>query len=99
SYFFDPSTLPTIALQRLEVVADGSSALYGSDAIGGAVIMVLRKDFNGAEITGRYGDADGYDRHQFAGIFGQTWGSGSITLSAERAHHSNLPASDRPNLY
>jgi outer membrane receptor protein involved in Fe transport len=41
--------LPTAAVDRVEVLLDGASALYGSDAVGGVVNIILRKDFNGAE--------------------------------------------------
>src|SRR5690606_31132614 len=45
--FTDPSVIPTIALSRVEVVADGASAIYGSDAIAGVVNFILRKNFDG----------------------------------------------------
>src|SRR6185312_13459590 len=52
--FTDPSVLPSIALSRIEVVADGASAVYGSDAIAGVVNFILRKNFDGFEVRGHY---------------------------------------------
>ena len=54
----DLNAIPLAAVERIEILSDGASAVYGSDAIGGVVNVILRKDFNGAEL--RYG-------------YGQTW--------------------------
>src|SRR3546814_4210152 len=43
----DISAIPLAALDRLEIVADGASALYGSDAVGGVANIILRRDFDG----------------------------------------------------
>src|SRR3546814_15645814 len=50
--------IPLGAVQRIEVLRDGASALYGSDAVAGVVNTILRKDYDGAEATIRYGGAD-----------------------------------------
>lgn len=55
--FVDVSTIPVSAIERVEVLTDGASAVYGSDAIGGVVNFILRDDFNGAETSVRYGAA------------------------------------------
>lgn len=47
--FVDISAIPTSAIERVEVVTDGASAIYGSDAIAGVVNIILRDDFEGAE--------------------------------------------------
>ena len=52
----DVNSIPLAALERVEVLKDGASAVYGSDAIAGVVNFILRKDFKGVEITGEYGD-------------------------------------------
>ena len=49
----DVNAIPLAAVERIEILSDGASAVYGSDAIGGVVNIILRKDFNGAEL--RYG--------------------------------------------
>src|SRR5678815_4650112 len=53
--FTDPAVIPTTALERVEVVPDGASAIYGSDAVAGVVNLILRKNFSGAESFARYG--------------------------------------------
>ena len=53
--FVDISTIPLAAIERVEVLTDGASAIYGSDAVGGVVNFVLREDYEGAETRARYG--------------------------------------------
>jgi len=50
--------LPMVAIQRVDILADGASAVYGSDAVAGVVNLVTHKDFEGIEVTMRYGDRD-----------------------------------------
>ncbi|HEL3863831.1 TPA: TonB-dependent receptor [Stenotrophomonas maltophilia] len=60
--FTDLSTIPLDAVERVEVLKDGASAIYGSDAIAGVVNIILRSDFQGAILRGSYGvsgDGDG----------------------------------------
>jgi iron complex outermembrane receptor protein len=56
--FVDLNSLPLAAVERVEVLRDGASAIYGADAIGGVVNIVLRRDFQGAEAGLRLGAAD-----------------------------------------
>ncbi len=53
--FVDVSQIPVAAIERVEVLTDGASAIYGSDAIGGVINVILRSDFQGVELGGRYG--------------------------------------------
>jgi iron complex outermembrane receptor protein len=55
----DLNTIPMAMIERIEVLKDSASTIYGSDAVGGVVNVILRKDYNGLEIGGRYGT----DRH------------------------------------
>jgi len=52
----DVNAIPLAAIERVEVLKDGASAIYGSDAIAGVVNFILRKDFKGIEVSGEYGD-------------------------------------------
>ena len=54
----DLNSMPLIALQRVEILKDGAAALYGSDAIGGVVNLITRKDFEGFEVGGSFTDFD-----------------------------------------
>ncbi|MEG2805793.1 TonB-dependent receptor [Stenotrophomonas sp.] len=60
--FTDLSTIPLDAVERIDILKDGASAIYGSDAIAGVVNIILRNDFQGAVLRGSYGvsgDGDG----------------------------------------
>ncbi len=95
--FSDVSAVPTAAIARVDVLLDGASALYGSDAVGGVVNIILRHDFEGAETRLRVGGADGgAGVLQFGQTFGTVWSSGSALLSYEYEHREALPYSARP---
>ncbi len=70
--------LPTQGIERIEVLRDGASAIYGSDAVGGVINYVLKRQFDGAEVTLRYGhpEAGGGHTAQAAFTFGTTFASG-----------------------
>jgi iron complex outermembrane recepter protein len=90
--FTDPSVIPSIALARVEVVADGASAIYGSDAIAGVVNFILRKDFDGLEGRARYGftDQGSYDERQVALLGGKRWDGGWAMLAGEWTRNKAL---------
>ncbi len=91
----DPSAIPTSAIERVEIIADGASATYGSDAVGGVINMILRKDFDGFETTAQYGYGDGFDTMDFNTVFGTTWNSGSLMVAYEYAGRNNLQGRER----
>ncbi len=57
--FVDLNSIPSAAVERVEILKDGASAVYGSDAIAGVVNVILRKDYKGAEIGGFAGEFSG----------------------------------------
>src|SRR5690349_8208668 len=73
----DPNIIPTSAMQRVDVLADGASSVYGSDAVAGVVNFQTRRTFNGAEINSSYGNADSYDTWDLNGIWGTSWAEDS----------------------
>jgi iron complex outermembrane receptor protein len=87
--------VPTLAVQRLEVVADGASAIYGSDAIAGVANIITRNMFDGIEVQARFGGASDYDENQQGIIFGKQWERFGFMVAAERSYHSRLEGSDR----
>ena len=93
--FVDSSAIPAVAVERLEVVADGASALYGSDAVAGVVNIILRKNFTGAETSIRNSFADGYSRLQASQLFGHDWGSGNAMVAYEFMTNDALNSSER----
>ena len=95
--FADVSTIPTSAVARIDVLLDGASALYGADAVGGVVNIILREDYDGAETRVRYGvTSDGAsDELQIAHTVGSRWSSGSVLGTYEYNDRSRLAASER----
>jgi iron complex outermembrane recepter protein len=93
----DPSVLPTLAVGRVEVVADGASAIYGSDAVAGVVNLIPRRDLNGAEIFGRKGfTSDGdFQEAVYGAAVGKVWDSGQAMLAYEHVDRDNLLGDDR----
>jgi iron complex outermembrane receptor protein len=93
--FFDPSVIPTSAIGRLEVMADGGSAIYGSDAVGGVVNIMLRRKFSGLEAYAKYGFNSDTSSYILGGVAGHDWGSGKIMVAYEHNDRNPLKASDR----
>jgi iron complex outermembrane receptor protein len=95
--FSDVSAIPSAVVQRVDVLLDGASATYGSDAVGGVVNIILRKDFDGQESRIRVGGATqgGAEQVQLAHTWGKTWDSGNVVLAYEYEHRENLAASQR----
>ncbi len=71
--FFDINTLPVLMIDRVEILRDGASATYGSQAVAGVANIVTRKGFTGVEVAGGYRDASNsaYDLGFAAGLEGR----------------------------
>lgn len=93
--YTDPSAIPPLAIDRIEVITDGGSSTYGSDAVGGVVNIRLRKNFQGTELTARRGDADGLQQNQAGIIAGRNWDGGNAMLALDANRRSRLDAGDR----
>ncbi len=97
----DINSIPLSAIERVEVLKDGASAVYGSDAIAGVVNFILRKDFKGVEVTGMYGQpstSPGKDKKAslFAG-FGNLGEDGyNVTFGANVQKTEAILGIDRP---
>src|SRR5215469_7977687 len=81
----DPSIIPALALDRVDILADGASATYGSDAIAGVINVVLKRGFDGA-VTLLHAQAPtdgGGMQYQASQLFGRTWQGGDVTLTYE----------------
>lgn len=93
----DPSVLPTLGVERIEVLADGGSAIYGSDAIAGVANIIPRRSLDGGEVMARYGASeDGeFDEWQAGAAYGKRWSSGQAMLAYEHVFRANLSGDER----
>ncbi len=93
----DLSLIPLGAVERIEILTDGASATYGSDAVAGAVNVILKKDYRGAETRVRYGSVTdgGHSERQVSQILGSSWRSGSALVSYEYRKATPLHSRDR----
>jgi iron complex outermembrane recepter protein len=81
--FVDVSQIPAAALERVDVLTDGASSLYGSDAIGGVVNFILKHDYHGLTFGGHYGSASGdYNERSYYATGGADVGPVNITATA-----------------
>jgi outer membrane cobalamin receptor len=93
----DISLIPLAAIDHIEVVSGGASAIYGSDAIAGVVNIITREDLSGAETSVRYGaptDGGGTERVASQMLAG-SWGSGGAFLNYEYYDQDNINLSER----
>lgn len=98
--FVDLSMIPVSAIDRVDVLTDGASSIYGGDAVAGVINFVLRDDFEGAETALRYGSVtqgqmNEYRLSQTAGV---SWDSGAVLGTYEYFDRGALRLSDRPHL-
>jgi iron complex outermembrane receptor protein len=94
--FVDLNSLPLEAVDRIEVLKDGASAIYGADAVGGVVNVILRSNYTGATVGGSYGQtghSDGQTTRAFA-----TLGLGNIDTDKYNVFFS-LEASQQKNIF
>lgn len=91
----DPDVVPPGALARVEVLPDGGSATYGTDAIGGVINFITKKRFSGFDIDGRYGFADDYHTLDLNGTAGVDWGTGSAYVAYNYTETGTIFGRDR----
>ena len=94
--FSDVSTIPLAMVERVDVLLDGASAIYGPDAVGGVVNVILRKDFEGVHVRIRHdASVEGGQNRQTASIAGTySWERGSLTGAVNYFRTGALDASD-----
>lgn len=93
----DISAIPAIAVDRIEIIADGASAIYGSDAVAGVVNVRLRRDYDGVSIMGRIGgttDGGGFQQ-QYNAVAGQVWRNGGVLFAYDYLSNAPIYARDR----
>jgi iron complex outermembrane receptor protein len=93
----DPSTLPSLGVERIEIVADGASAIYGSDAVAGVVNLIPRRSLDGGEAFVRSGISDEGDFTELVlgAAYGVQFSRGQFMIAGEHVERSNLSGDDR----
>jgi iron complex outermembrane receptor protein len=95
--FVDISQISLSAIDHLEVLEDGASAIYGSDAVAGVINIVTRRDFTGAETGLRYGTSTegGAGEYTASQLLGHSWAGGNVLVDYEYHNQGGLDASER----
>ncbi|MGJ4730363.1 TonB-dependent receptor domain-containing protein [Luteimonas sp. SDU101] len=93
----DVASIPSVMVERIEILKDGASSIYGSDAMAGVVNIITRKNFEGLETNayyGQYGEGDGA-KENYDFIMGFAGDRGSITIAGEYHNEDGVWARDR----
>jgi len=96
----DVSSIPLNQVERIEIVLDGASAIYGPDAVGGVVNIIMKKQYEGMEVTADYNSPTqaGYNESRFGVNFSEQIGAMNIRASFQKSTHTGLDASDREDI-
>jgi outer membrane receptor protein involved in Fe transport len=96
----DVAVVPIAAIDRLEILLDGASAIYGSDAVGGVANIILKRDYDGVEVSARYGKATegGFEQQQYTGVGGTHWETGGFLATYDFNRNTKIEAGDRDYL-
>ena len=95
----DYQTIPATMIERIEVLKDGASAVYGADAVTGVVNIITKKDYEGFEIeaqTADFFDMDSGNQNTWNFIAGNTFDGGSFMFGAEYVDQEHAYQSDAP---
>jgi len=94
--YVDTNLIPSAAVGRVEVLKDGAAATYGSDAIGGVVNFITRKNLDGLEVSGGYSLIDGSDGDYNTNVaYGWVGDNGNVLVTAGYRHRSELNTQER----
>lgn len=93
----DITVIPVEAVERIEIVADGASAIYGSDAVGGVGNVILKQDYDGARISALHGGAadGGLTTREYTATAGTAWSTGSLMATYKHASVDPIYAHQR----
>ncbi len=91
----DPNIVSPMALERVEVLADGASSVYGSDAVAGVVNFITRRNVDGIEASFQKGFGKQYGTINAGLLGGKKWDTGSFLVAYSYSDRDNLAAADR----
>ncbi len=96
--FVDINSIPLAAIERIEVLATGASAIYGADAVAGVINYILKKDYQGAEFNTSYGNSSASSdegKYNLNLVVGTEFAGGNLTVFADYFNREALSAQDR----
>ncbi len=96
--FVDINGIPLAAIERIEVLATGASAIYGADAVAGVINYILKKDYQGAEFNASYGDtleSSNESKFNLNFVYGTEIAGGNLTVFADHSSRDAFSAQDR----
>ena len=94
--FVDVNTIPQIAVERIDVLKEGAAAIYGSDAMGGVVNFITRRDFDGFELSASHDSFEDAGDSTVAGIWGVDVGENAhLVVAAEHYRRQELQTGER----
>jgi len=90
----DINTIPSAAIERVEIISGGASSTYGADAVGGVVNFILKKNFEGIQIDAQYGITERGDGEEYSisGIMGTDFADGRGNISIAMATSDRAPS-------
>ncbi|SHH27601.1 TonB-dependent receptor [Ferrimonas marina] len=93
----DLNTIPVSIIDRIEVLKDGASAVYGSDAIAGVVNIITKRDFDGVQLDAQAGISDKGDgeTYEISALWGTNFDRGNVTLGASYVNRGDVFQDDR----
>ncbi|WP_027671521.1 TonB-dependent receptor domain-containing protein [Rheinheimera baltica] len=96
--FVDINSIPLAAIERVEVLATGASAIYGADAVAGVINYILKKDYQGAELNASYGNSTASSnegKYNLNLVVGTELAGGNLTFFADHFDRKGFSAQDR----
>jgi len=91
----DPNIIAPLSIDHVEVLPDGASSTYGSDAVAGVINFITRRNFRGLEVSGQVGMGDSYNTEQAGLLWGDAWDNTSVMVSYDYERRSALSNVDR----
>jgi len=98
--FVDINSIPVSAIERIDILKDGASAIYGSDAVAGVVNVILKKDIDGVELNLGYGGTDGpnYEETTASLVWGTTSEKSSASIIIDYFKNTSLSSDEMGSL-
>lgn len=88
---YDPGMVPANMIQRVEVLTDGASAVYGSDAVAGVINFVTRTSYDGLQISAQTGTGDEYTTYGASLLWGTNWNGGNVIVGGTLTQLGGIP--------